>query len=107
MKQAVLSVRRTEHTCSAKGKRVEGKGHHTTGHGGPAGELYGSFILSLTTALDAVIVRLRPGRLTPTKATRYPLYRMQVGPQGRSERVLKMSPPPRFDPRILQPITRI
>jgi hypothetical protein len=41
--------------------------------------------------------------LTPEK-TRYPLYRSLGGPQGRSGRVRKISPPPEFDPRIVQPV---
>jgi hypothetical protein len=46
---------------------------------------------------------LRPGRFTPEK-TRYPLYRRLVGTQGRSGRVRKISPPPGFDSRTVQPI---
>jgi hypothetical protein len=41
----------------------------------------------------------RPGRFTPGKKTSYPLYRRLGGPQGRSGRVLKISPPPGSDPR--------
>jgi hypothetical protein len=37
--------------------------------------------------------------------TRYPLYRRLGGPQGRSEQVRKISPPPGFDPRTVQPVT--
>jgi hypothetical protein len=44
-----------------------------------------------------------PGRFTPGKETRYPLYRRLGGPQGRSGRVRKISPPPVFDPRTVQP----
>ena len=36
----------------------------------------------------------RPGRFTPGKETRYPLYRRLGGPQGRCGRVRKISPPP-------------
>jgi hypothetical protein len=32
------------------------------------------------------------------------LYRRLGGPQGRSGRVRKISPPPRFDPRTVQPV---
>ena len=35
----------------------------------------------------------RPGRLTSGKETRCPLYRRMGGPQGRSGRVRKISPP--------------
>jgi hypothetical protein len=46
----------------------------------------------------------RPGRsLTPGK-TRYPLYRRLGGPQGRSGQVRKISLPPGFDPRTVQPV---
>ena len=37
-----------------------------------------------------------------TAKTRYPLYRRLGGPQGRSERVRKISPLPGFDPRTVQ-----
>jgi hypothetical protein len=46
----------------------------------------------------------RPGRFTPGKETRYPLYRRLGGPQGRSGRMRKISPPPGFDPRTVQPV---
>ena len=39
--------------------------------------------------------------LTPGM-TRYPLYRRLGGPQGRSGRVRKISPPLGFDPRTVQ-----
>ena len=45
----------------------------------------------------------RPGRFTPKKS-RYPLYRWLGGPQGRSGRLRKISPPPGFDPRTVQPV---
>jgi len=44
-----------------------------------------------------------PGAL-PLGTTRYPLYRKPGGPQGRSGRVRKISPPPGFDPRTVQPV---
>jgi hypothetical protein len=48
----------------------------------------------------------RPGRIPPPpgKETRYPLYMMLGGLQGRFGRVLKISSPPRFDPRTVQPV---
>ena len=46
----------------------------------------------------------RPGRFTPGKDTRFPLYRRLGGPQGRSGRVRKISLPPGFDPRIAKPV---
>jgi hypothetical protein len=39
-----------------------------------------------------------------TEKTRYPLYRRLGGPQKRSERMRKISPPPGFDPRTVQPV---
>ena len=44
------------------------------------------------------------GRSLPPGKTRYPLYRRLGGPQGRSGQVRKISPPPRFDPRTVQPV---
>ena len=40
----------------------------------------------------------------PPGKTRYPLYRRLGGPQGRSGRVWKISPPPAFNPRTVQPV---
>jgi hypothetical protein len=40
----------------------------------------------------------------PPRMTQYPLYRRLGGPQGRSGRVLNISPPPGFDPRTVQPV---
>jgi hypothetical protein len=46
----------------------------------------------------------RPVRFTQGKQTRYPLYGRLGGPQGRSGRVRKISLPPGFDPRTVQPV---
>ena len=46
----------------------------------------------------------RPGRSLPPEKTRYPLYGRLGGPQDRSGEVRKISPPPGFDPRIVQPV---
>jgi hypothetical protein len=40
----------------------------------------------------------------PPGKTRYPLNRRLGGPQGRSGQVRKISPPPGFDPRTVQPV---
>jgi hypothetical protein len=40
----------------------------------------------------------------PPDKTRYSLYRNLGVSQGRSERVRKISPPPEFDPRTVQPL---
>jgi hypothetical protein len=83
---------------------IKGKVHPRTGHESPEGEQKYSCTLSLTSALDwDVWSTPRPGRFTPVKETRYPLYRLGE-PQGRSGRVRKISPPPGFDPRTVQPI---
>ena len=44
-----------------------------------------------------------PRRFTPGKETWYPLHRRLSGPPGRSGRVRKISLPPRFDHRTVQP----
>ena len=46
----------------------------------------------------------RPGRFLPPGKTRYPLYRRLGWPQGRSGQVRKISSPPGFDPRTVQPV---
>jgi len=47
----------------------------------------------------------RSGRFTSEKETRYPLYKRLGGPEDRSSgRVRKISPPPGFDPRTVQPV---
>jgi hypothetical protein len=61
-----------------------------------------SSTLSLTPALDEG--GWSTTRFTPGKETRYPLYRRLGGPQGRSGRVRKISPPPGFDSRTVQPV---
>ena len=59
----------------------------------------------MTTALEGGEgSALRPGRYLPPGKTRYPLYRRLGGPQGRSGQVWKISPPPGFDPRTVQPV---
>jgi len=44
------------------------------------------------------------GRFTPSKGTRYPLHRGLCGLQVRSGQAQKISTPPEFDPRTVQPI---
>jgi hypothetical protein len=48
--------------------------------------------------------RRAPARLPPGM-TRYPLYRRLGRPQGMPGPVLKISPPPGFDPRTVQLVT--
>ena len=45
-----------------------------------------------------------PGHSSSPGKTRYPLYRRMGGPQGRSGQVRKISSPPEFDPRTVQPV---
>ena len=47
---------------------------------------------------------LRSGHSLSPRKTRYPLYRRLGGPQGRSGQVRKISRPPGFDPRTVQPV---
>jgi len=58
--------------------------------------------LSLTSALDAVGGQRHVPAALPLGKTRYPLCRRLGGPQGRSGRLQKISPPPGFDPRTVQ-----
>jgi hypothetical protein len=46
----------------------------------------------------------RPGRSLPPGKTRYLLYRRLGGPQSRSGQMRKISPPPGFDLRTVQPL---
>jgi hypothetical protein len=46
----------------------------------------------------------RPGHSLPPGKTPYPLYERLGRLQGRSGQVRKISPPPGFDPRIVQPV---
>ena len=58
----------------------------------------------MTTALEGSEgLDSRPGLSFSPVKTRYPLYRRMGGPQGRVGQVRKISPPPRFDPRTVQP----
>jgi hypothetical protein len=74
------------------------------GHEGPEGGV-GVYLYSfVTSALEGDGWSApRPGRFTPGKD---PVLIVQGvgGPQGRSGRVRKISPPPEFDPRTHQPV---
>jgi hypothetical protein len=50
--------------------------------------------------------RHAPAAFPPPGITWYPLYRRLGRPQGRSGRVLKISPLPGFDPRIVELVAR-
>jgi hypothetical protein len=74
-------------------------------HNGDVSPKEYSSILFLTSALEGGEGSAsRPGRTLPPGKTRYPLYRRLGGPQGRSGRVQKMSPPPGFDPLTVEPV---
>ena len=82
--------------CPSSGKSTV---YPLTGYECPEGEQRYSSTLSLTSVLYLeweVNATLRP--LYPGKETWYPLYRRSGGPQGRSRRMRKISPLPRFDP---------
>ena len=63
-----------------------------------------SSTLSLTSALEGVGGQHHATAALPPGKTQYPLYRRLGGPQGRSGRVRKISPPSGFDPRTVQPV---
>ena len=76
--------------------KAVGKVHPITGHESPEVEQRDSSTLYLTSALDGGCgwSTPRPGSLYAPEKTRYPLYRRLGGPQGRSGRERKISPPP-------------
>jgi hypothetical protein len=63
-----------------------------------------SYTLSLTSALDGVGGQRHAPAALPPGRTRYPLHRRQGGPQGLFVRERKISPPPGFDFRTVQPV---
>ena len=59
----------------------------------------------MTAALDGVIGQQHaPAALYPRERPGTHIYRRLGGSQGRSGRVRKLSPPPEFDPRTVQPV---
>jgi hypothetical protein len=69
------------------------KVHPRTGHDGPEEQTYSSTLYS-TSALDRSGWSVpRPRRFNHGRESRYPLYRRLGGPQSRSARVRKTSPP--------------
>jgi hypothetical protein len=74
-----------------------------TGHEGQQGEQSCSSTLSFTSSLDGGgWLKPHPGRFTPGKRARYPLYRRLSGFQGQSARGRKISPSPEFEPWTIQ-----
>jgi hypothetical protein len=63
-----------------------------------------SSTLSLTSALDVLGGQRHAQAALPPGKTRYSLSRRMGGPHGGSGGVLKISPPPGFDPWNAQPI---
>jgi len=64
-----------------------------------------SSTVSLSSAINGVGGHHHaPAALPPKKESRFPLYRRLGGPQGGSGWVLKISPPPGFDPWTVQPV---
>jgi hypothetical protein len=73
----------------------------------PSGNLRWAYntTISLTSALDGGRWPTPgPGRFTPEKETRYPLYRRLIGPKGQFGRAQKRLPLSGFDPRTLQAV---
>ena len=91
---------RKHRTCSEGYKLNEV--HPRTGHKSPD-EKRDSSTLSLTSALDRVR-DATPRPNPPPGKTRCPVYRRMGEPQGRCGQVRKISPPPGFDPRTVQPV---
>ena len=79
---------------TSKGK---GKVLPITGHEGPKWEQTYSSTLPSTLALDGVGSQHHTSAALPPGKTRYPLYKRLGGPQGRTGRGRKISPPPHRD----------
>jgi hypothetical protein len=82
---------------------VKAKVQPRTGHEDPEREWRYNSTLSLTLAQDGVVGQRHAPAALPPGQTQYPLYRMD-GLQGRSVQVGRISPPPGFDPRTVQPV---
>jgi hypothetical protein len=100
-----MSCNHLTHSCVLNNEKIhnlhKGKVLPRTGHESPEGY---SYTLSLTSALDVVgSQRQAPAALPPVK-TPHPLNKRLVGPQGRSGQVQKISPPPAFGSRTIQPV---
>ena len=63
-----------------------------------------SSTLPSTSALEGVGGQRHAPAALPSGKTRYPLCRRLGGPQDRSGRMRKISPPPGSDPRTIQPV---
>ena len=91
-------------------EQIEGKGkgkgkfHPITGHEGPVGSRYVALLFLQPRHKIGVGGQRHAPAVLPTGKTRYPLYSRLGEPRGRSGRVRKISPPPEFDPRTVQPV---
>jgi hypothetical protein len=95
---------RAQKSCGVTNK-YKGKGHPITGHHGPRGGVEVTLYSFSTSALGGGGCSApRPGHFTPGKDP-VPIYRRLGGPQGRSGRVRKISPPPGIDPGPSSPLS--
>jgi hypothetical protein len=78
--------------------------HPITGHQGPRGGVEVKLYSFSTSALGGGrCSAVRPGRFTTGKDP-VPIVQGLDGPHGRSGRLRKISPPPGFDARTVQPV---
>ena len=89
---------------SVKKRQLKGKGHPTTGHEGPEAQQIYSSILPLNSALAGGWSRPHLRHFTSGNEAQNPLCRRPGGPHCRPGRVQKISHPPEFDPRNVQPV---
>ena len=82
----------------------KGKDYPRTGHEGPEWEQRYSSTLSLTSELDGMGGQRHAPDASPPGKARHPLYRSLSGPHSRSGQLRKISPPPGFDPRTVNPV---
>jgi hypothetical protein len=93
------------HSPSCDIRSREFKGDVILEHANKAQRYSRVIALSLTLALDGdQWSTWNPGRFSPGKGKRYPLYRRMCRPQGRFGRVWGISPTPGFGPGITQPV---
>ena len=93
------------HVILPQHRQQIGRFYPFTGHEGPQGEQRYNSTLFLTSALEGGEGSAsRPGSTLAPGKTRYLFYRRLGGHQDRSGHVRKISPPPEFDPRTVQPV---
>jgi len=84
----------------------KGTVHPRTGHEDTEGEKRYSYTISLTSAKDGVGGQRHAPADSPLGKRRYPLCRRLGGLHSLSGEVRKISPPPGFDPKTVQPVAR-